>query len=412
MGLPSNLLHTFSQYIIFPGESSPAKQAVRLETDPSASISKSFAPPNLDISLVITRELDLYTLKQTVHELDMFLSPIREHLLQVLVYFTLSDSKIFDKYLKLQLSGFAPKQKSLEELVTPVFTLPALVFSGSAEYGMPRGLSVDLLAAALKQTDRLLMKILQGTASYADIVADGAVHLQSVDIDREFEILNQYAKIVSIDTSDAEGLKGVKAMLQLCQLTHHIQTINDVCAQYQLDKCLNDPELLELVELRGMLEERENQTQLTAKDAIEKMDKVSLSLFLEGKQTPKYLDLFAAVADSAVFHHFVTEKQFVGESGQALFRQQYQLITTQLQHEEYNEVVLNHLFAAFRFITPFMDKEQNFKTLMLHVSSLNAYDARKQLNTVNRNINLIRLWFSRAEVRAATAQLVCACMSQ
>ena len=94
----------------------------------------------------------------------------------------------------------------------------------------------------------------------------------------------------------------------------------------------------------------------------------------------------------------MTEKEFVGVDGQALFNQQYQLVTTQLQHEEYNELVLNHLFAAFRLITPFVDSEQTFSSLMCQVASLGVYDASKQLETVNRNINLIRLWFSRAEV--------------
>ena len=399
VGLPSNLLLDISRHITFPGETNITKRALSLTNTPSASISKSFAP-NPDIALEVTCKLDLYTLKQLVHELDVFLSPLRESLLDELVYFFLSDSGIFDKYLKLQLSGFVPKEKPLEELATtPAFTIPSMVFSTSVDGGMPRGLSTDLFAAALKQTDRLLMKLLQGSASYADIVANGAVDLMSIDIDHEFEILNSYAEHAHIDVSDAEGLKGVKAMLQLCQLTRHIRTIYSVCVQYQLDQCLSDPRLLELVDLANTLEVRENQTKLTARDAIDKMERATSTLCLTDKQTPKYLDLFAAVADSAVFHQFVMEKQFVGEAGQALFGQQYQLITTQLQHEQYKESVLNHLFAAFKFITPFIDKEQSFPTLMLSVSALNANNARHQLNTVNRNINLIRLWFSRAEVR-------------
>ena len=61
---------------------------------------------------------------------------------------------------------------------------------------------------------------------------------------------------------------------------------------------------------------------------------------------PHCLELFTAVGDSTAFYQFVRDKQFVGEKGQAVFQQQYQLITAQLQHEEYNETVLNHLYAA------------------------------------------------------------------
>ena len=88
--------------------------------------------------------------------------------------------------------------------------------------------------------------------------------------------------------------------------------------------------------------------------------------------------------------------------GQAIFLQQYQLITAQLQHEEYDEQVLNHLFAAFKVISPFMDAKKSFTELMREVTALNAVNGLKQLETVNTNITLIRLWFSRAEVRKCT----------
>ena len=88
----------------------------------------------------------------------------------------------------------------------------------------------------------------------------------------------------------------------------------------------------------------------------------------------------------------------VGEEGQAMFQQQYQLITAQLQHEEYNETVLNHLYAAFKIIEPFMDTHQNFQQLMSKVTRLDVTNGVKQLQTVNSNITLIQLWFSRAEV--------------
>ena len=81
-----------------------------------------------------------------------------------------------------------------------------------------------------------------------------------------------------------------------------------------------------------------------------------------------------------------------------MFQQQYQLITAQLQHDEYDETVLNHLYAAFKIIEPFMDTHQSFQQLMSKVTSLDVTNGLKQLQTVNTNINLIQLWFSRAEV--------------
>ena len=112
------------------------------------------------------------------------------------------------------------------------------------------------------------------------------------------------------------------------------------------------------------------------------------------------------MGESNAFYQFVHDKHFVGEKGQALFQQQYQLITAQLQHEEYDETVLNHLYAAFTFIFPFMDTHQNFHQLMSQVTNLDVTNEMKQLQTVNTNITLIQLWFCRIEVREES--VVCA----
>ena len=326
--------------------------------------------------------------------IDSFLAPV-ERSLNTLTFFVLCESEIFDKYLKLQLAKLDPKPKRRSG--PSAFTLPTVVLDKKEE--VPQGVTVQVLGEALGRTKDLLLKLNEGTASYSDIIAERSLSLKSLDIDREFNILNLYTRFAKIDVANPEGLEGVKAMLQLFQYTGHIEVIHSVCDQYQLERCLDDKDLKELVQLVKILEEVENRDKLTAKDAIEKMETVSRVLLLEQKHNPKFLDLFSAVADSADFHQFiVTEKQFVGESGQALFQQQYELIKTQLQHEEYNEVVLNHLFAAFQFIMPFTDTEQSFAQLMQRVYKLSAYDARNQLDTVNRNINLIRLWFSRTEV--------------
>ena len=45
-----------------------------------------------------------------------------------------------------------------------------------------------------------------------------------------------------------------------------------------------------------------------------------------------------------------------------------------------------------------MDTHQKFCQLMLKVTSLDVSNGIKQLQTVNTNITLIQLWFSRAEV--------------
>ena len=111
------------------------------------------------------------------------------------------------------------------------------------------------------------------------------------------------------------------------------------------------------------------------------------------------LEIFSVVANSAAFYQFIQERQFVGEKGQVLFQQQYQLITAQLQHDELDDAVLNQLEAAFILMTPFMDREQNFNKLMTQVTKLDISYGEIQLETVNENIALVQQWFSLTKVR-------------
>ena len=405
--LPPHLLFIIKQHVSFPREKkNQAKQALSVEHSIPPNISKNFNPGQ-EIRLEITTELDLLQLKNLVRQLTTFLSPV-EDCLDLLSFFYLTNSEIFDKYLKHQLKMLEAANTPKKSQSSPKKILPEMVMEKRTRE-RSSSVSIELLGKALENTKEFILRLIQGNAMYTEIIASGSLRLrsksESIDIDHEFGILNGYAEYASIDTKDAEGLQGIKAMLQLFQYSEYIKVIHNVCEQFQLEACLADPDLKELMELVAMLEDAETQNKLTAKDAINWMDKVTELLFLNNKQNTKFLDLFAAVSDSADFHQFIAqEKQFVGKEGKDLFSQQYHLIKTQLQHEEYNEIVLNHLFAAFNMIMPFTEKDLSFAALMAKVSELNAYDGRRQLETVNRNINLIRLWFSRAEV------CVCVCV--
>ena len=236
---------------------------------------------------------------------------------------------------------------------------------------------------------------MQGTATYSDIFAKAKLNLEKLDIEQELSTLCKSAMHFKPSVNSCEGLDGVRSMLELFQYIHHIRTIHSVCDQYQLQGCLKDPELIELHKVEENLSSKENRAKLTPLEASTKMERVRDILC---QASPSSLELFTVVGDSTAFYQFVREKQFVGEKGQAVFQQQYQLITAQLQHEEYNETVLNHLYAAFKIIEPFMDQDQSFHQLISQMTRLDATNGLKQLKTVNTNIILIQLWFSRIEV--------------
>lgn len=360
--------------------------------------------PVIKKKIQLTKGVTLHQLKEMVQGLEQFLRPVMQHVhvdhtkilyLDILVFFY-HQSEIFDKYLKLQLLN---TQTRTSKPTTPLnsflkFPTAPPAKDKTGDGGVPIG---DLVTALQKTLD-LMKDLLKGEVSYTNLVADGSLDLKSIDLDAEFEILKNFASFRGDETVNLEGLEGIKCMLQLFQFGSHIETIGSVCHQYQLQGCLSDPTFIELVSLSKDLET--SKSKLTPRLAIEKMGVVRRVLCLQDRKGVKFLDIFRAVAESGVFHQFVvSDNGFVGKAGQSRFSQQYNLITTHLQHEEYDEAVYNHLYAAFQYITPFTDKEQSFGSLMEKVANLNVSDGCKQLETINRNIHLIRLWFSRAEVR-------------
>ena len=339
----------------------------------------------------------------------------------MLVFFKLHKSSLFDKYLRHFLKKIAEELQEPQELVSRIpvqdipFSIPFVTSPGS--FVLPPSLACnnsqtkprDNLVRGLVSTQMLLKKIMLATATYSEIVAEDEGMLKGLDIEQEFAILHEYGQYNHLTGATCEGLDGVRNMLELFQYTTHVNNIRSVCGQYKLKGCLDDPKLKDLCAIMEDHVLFEDRSQLTPREAKKKMTQVKQILCLGEHTSSKCLEIFAAMADSAAFYQFVRDKQFYGQQGQVIFQQQYELITAQLQHEEYDESVLNHLLVAFKIITPFMDSNKNLTELMQEVTAHNATHGFKQLNTVNSNITLIRLWFSRAEVRGV-AYIWCTCV--
>lgn len=363
--------------------------------------------PGHDVSLKLAHNVTLYQLMKLVHDLDEVLSPIQDNL-DLLIYFFLHKSSIFDTYLRYQLkkhSGLTttpPSQESLGALQFSRVRTMSEAFLNSIRRGSEpfKGISWQILAEALSATKDLIIHIVEGSAQYSDVTAGGNLALEKMDLEFEFKVLVDYTHYIHGEGTNYEGLHGIQCMLELFQYTHHINNVYNVCEQYHMKGCLEDPRLQEIKAIANELQEVSSRDQMTPKDAIEKVEKIVSALCLK-KRGLTYdrtcLLLFPAISDSAVFYQFIKDKDFYKEDGQEVFRQQYELITAQLQHEEYNEVVLNHLLIAFQFISPFIDDTQDFHQLMTEVHKMKISPGCQELCTVNKNIHLVRLWFSRAE---------------
>ena len=401
VGLPHKLQKMISQYVLFPGDEKPLHWEP--PTNPVPPSTTGHFQPGHEVSLQLSKGVSLYQLAELITELNDFQQLLVGHL-EMLVFFKLHKSVMFDKYLRVQIAHNTKKLESLK----PQSILPSLQFSGltfsvpipsiqitQRETEAKQGLPVKVFIQSLDGTKDLLSKVMQGDAKYSEIIAEGELDLENLDVTREFAVLVEYSNMKNFVCG---GLSGVQSMLELFQYSNHVHNIDSVCIQYQLKGCLDDPRLTNLKGLVWQLKSEDARAKLTPNEAVRKLQQVKTTLGFKEKTNSKCLNLFAVIQDSAAFYQFIRDKQFYGEQGKAIFHQQYQLITAQLQHEEYDEQVLNHLLAAFRLITPFMDQHQSLGTLMSKVMDLDVTNELRQLETVNTNITLIRLWFSRAEV--------------
>ena len=406
--LPQHLIANIETYVVFPDKVNGIRKELLRNPVVNSEHGCSF-------SLQLNKDLSLKQLMIMVDELKKFHDPL--HLfLDMLTFFKLNYSVMFDKYLRSEILQVIRTEKasvesqsathsagilSLFELSAPIHDMVQAPSTKSQG-----GVSVSVLKHSLQKTKELLIRIMRGEATYVEIIARGELDLEKLDIEKEFVTLVKFATISEIRRVGSKDHPIVYSLLELFQYTKHVQNICEVCEQYHLQGCLQDEQLEELQSLVNDVKLEENRSKLTPNEASKRMTRIKVLLCIDRggnspEDTPKKLArlaVFPTVANSAEFYQFIHDKHFYGEEGQATFQQQYQLVTTQLQHEEYQEYVLNHLLAAFNLITPFMDDKQSFKTLMTKVTSLDTTFRLKQLETVNANITLIQLWFSRAEV--------------
>eukprot|EP00731_Ephydatia_muelleri_P036542 Em0275g1a len=243
----------------------------------------------------------------------------------------------------------------------------------------------------------MLYELLNGTARYAEMTGGFSFDLTRIDVENEINVLSLYFSLYEPQMSQ-EGLSCIRDILQLLKVSVSIQKICNVCEQYQLQGCLADSQLKELISIADGLINDEKRADLTPAVAAHELKKLCSILCLSPKSDFACFKLFSAAASSAEFYKFITEKKYIGPKGRQVFQQQYQLVTAQLQHEQYNDTILNHLYAAYELIVLFTDQEQSLHDLMSAIASVNDICAGlKQLETVNANISQIYLWFSNTE---------------
>ena len=361
MELSHGLYTALRSHVLFPNEN--GDKAVNMEL--LTSILPPPTGPLESVHLQLSKHITLLILKELIKCLTVELEPITQYM-EVLVHFRLHPSHMFDTYLHNTLKSVQQAEQST-------------------------GNSVTALGKALTSTVRLLEKVMQGTATYSEVVADGLINLQTLDVDKEFDTLFRSPQSRGCSKTSFVGL------LKLIKFSDQAPAILKVCKQFDQHSCLKDARLARIFDLARQLKSKESKLTICEADT-QWFEIIQLFGFDSETTFNKCLQVFLKVAENTDFCNFVKDHQFNGIKGDTFFKQQFQLLTAQLQHEEYDETVLNHLYAAFSFIAPFRLPALDFQSLLLHVADLDTTSGFAQLKTVKKNMHLIRLWFTKAKV--------------
>ena len=345
-----------------------------------------------------TLSIPLPSLRKLLQDLKEFLNPFK-NFLDRLVFFTLYPSHLFYEHFCIEKKHRVEESKHMQSINTESgfldLTTPVILGDDPLQTKRIRfeELNVKNFVKNLEKTFAFLVRLLTGQATYLEITANGEISFDELDIDQEYKVLTMYSNCFKIS---CPGLEGVRSMVELSQYAVLIPMVENVCRHFNLTSCLNDPALKSLLTIVNTYESLEGRQSLTPTQALSMVNEIKEVLLIRPQLC---YELFYTMSSSKPFYLFLQEGQFIGEAGKTSFHEHHQLITAQLQHEEYDEVVLNHLHGAFKIMTPFLENQQDLKNLMSQLSRFDSIaNGLKQLETVNTNIMIIRLWFARAKV--------------
>ena len=218
--LPQDLYALLSENFLFPGEKKGVMKLIQ------------HTPPLPNVKLQLSKNVTICILTTLIHEMNAFVHPMAEYI-SILVYFTLHPSKIFSAYLHKDIDAQVLLVQDLENQKKKV------------QERLP--VTPSVLRNAIQYTVALIGKLMEGTATYGEIVAGALLDAQSDRItekfpDPRFDVEEEFQNLVKcpeIGNYGTQGLCIVKCLLKLRQLPHYVEMIERVCRQYHL-KCKGD----------------------------------------------------------------------------------------------------------------------------------------------------------------------------
>ena len=362
------------------------KQLSRLGITSKATVYSSSAVPNIVVKRARIPEME--ALKSTLHT---FIQPLRENL-KTVVFFCLQRSDLFFRYTRhfMKENQVACQQRQITfQSLKPLMR--------DVNYNV-----IGHASDAVESTLVLIDKIFLGTAMYKEVTLNSCIDLfKDVNLEFELSLLAEFAKfsknLGSENTyANLDRLYYLQSFFELDAVLKFFPVISDVLTIFHLDACSTSDEYSIL---RTTAAAMRNKGDLTLNQANDTLLDVKRALQLKSESDLTRFKLFEAVKRCTHYYRFAEKSNFTGPKGWELFIAQYRIVAPQVQHEDFNQAILHHLYGSYKYIAPFFHKETTFSDLMNAVMKLdNLQIGIDHLITVSQNIELIKLWFSNAEV--------------
>ena len=311
----------------------------------------------------------LRKLNDLVNDIKTFLGTLLE-MIPMLDYFHLCESCIFKAFVKSEL----PNDGSITS---------------------------EQLAEILKRVKEKLCKVLTGVVTLSDLEPLAGAVMKLNLIKKEVQIMTAFQDFQEYRSTDA--VDHFENVIILHQILEHINSLFTFCEEFELQECLKSDEIVKLKEIVGGYQRGHSWKQQNLKNITAIITEIQNILSIKSTRENRsekflFLTLFEPLnTNTKELRRFLNENNFRGK-GQTRFEQLLALVTQQLQHEEYNAEILTKLYAVYYLIVPLNKPDLSFHELVETVSQLETTTCLSQLRTVDSNIDLITMWFSRAEV--------------
>ena len=342
----------------------------------------------------------LSSLESLKDSLTEFLQPLKESL-DILVFIEIKSCQILVKCINYFLD-------KLSSAHLPGHQHSQTLFTGSKMFTLDCQKKMIQLNDAVQEAETVVISLIKGNVRM-EIIADifDCNDLKSIDLSVENDSLQQYYKLKIGHEIFVNISNSFIALLELLDVYKHIFALQKINTFFGLNKCLNDPIMMKLIEIAKEVDEAQKASEvespnthfITSSDACDKISTIKDIFGIEDLIDNPCFNLFSLLQHGCPLYGFAQERGYNLSNGMETFYQEYQLVTADLLHEDHQEELLAVLLGAMQLTSCFFDKSCSLLDLWTSINKIsNVSAATAQLKTVNEEIGLIKIWFNRISV--------------